>query len=72
MNNFITYEYYSVRSSKLISDLIIMIGRASDRMKRFDLGIKAMDYIIQEIPLSKMKIISNITETNFLQDLINI
>ena len=71
MNNFITYEYYSVNISNLSSKTIIMIGRASDKLKRFNLGIQAMEYIIKDIPLCLMKIISNITNTNFLQDLIN-
>ena len=70
MNNFVTYEYYSVHRSKLSSKLILMIGRASDKLKRFNLGIQAMEYIIKDIPLCKMKIISNITNINFLQDLI--
>ena len=63
MNNFITYEYYSVNISNLSSKTIIMIGRASDKLKRFNLGIQAMEYIIKDIPLCLMKIISNITNT---------
>ena len=55
-----TYEYYSVHRSKLSSKLILMIGRASDKLKRFNLGIQAMEYIIKDIPLCKMKIISNL------------
>ena len=71
MNNFITYEYYSVNISNLSSKIIIMIGRGSDKQKRFNLGIQAMEYIIKDMPICIMKIISNITNTNFLQDLIN-
>ena len=47
-----------------------MIGRGSDRMKRFDLGVKAMKYIIKIIPTCDMKIISNIYLIEYLQKLI--
>ena len=36
-----------------------MIGRGNDKYKRFDLGIKAMKFIIHEVPQSEMKIISS-------------
>ena len=68
MNNFITYNYHYVIPSDLSSKLILMIGRASDRLKRFDLGLKAMHYILKEIPEAKLKIISNIYLAEFLLD----
>ena len=37
---------------------ILMIGRAENKLKRFILGILAMEYIKQEIPESEMIIIS--------------
>ena len=37
--NFIPYEYNEITPSDLSSNIILMIGRASDRIKRFDLGI---------------------------------
>ena len=46
-----------------------MIGRAKNKYKRFDLGILAMEYIIQEINETKMKIISDINGTYILQKL---
>ena len=49
MTNFLTYDYNSVIPSTLSSKNILMIGRADDKIKRFDLGIKAMHYIIKEI-----------------------
>ena len=55
MNNFITYEYYSVIPSDLSSNTILMIGRAGDKIKRFDLGIEAMSYIIEKISEAKLK-----------------
>ena len=58
MNNFISYEFNEIIPSDLSSKIILMIGRAEDKLKRFELGIKAMKYIIKEIPNSEMKIIS--------------
>lgn len=59
MNNFIPYEYYSIIPSDLSSKMIVMVGRANDRMKRFKFGITIMKYIIKEIPDSTMVIISS-------------
>ena len=46
-----------------------MIGRASDKLKRFDLGIMSMKYIIQEIPDCELKIITDLLDIDFLQNL---
>ena len=69
MNNFITYEYHSVSPSNLSSENILMIGRANDLQKRFQLGINAMEFIIKEIPKSAMKIISNLNGAQYLQNI---
>ena len=69
MNNFITYNFEDVIPSNLSSKTIIMIGRADDHMKRFDLGIKAMKYIVKEIPDCEMKIISNLYRVDYLLNL---
>ena len=58
LNNFITYDYDNISPSDLSSKTILMIGRAEDKRKRFDLGIKAMAYISKIIPECEMKIIS--------------
>lgn len=71
MYNFITFEYDSIVPSELSSKIIIMVGRADDKFKRFDLGIEAMKYIINEIPDCEMKIISSKRNTDELQFLIN-
>ena len=77
MNNFISYEFNDIIPSSLSSRIIIMIGRADDKYKRFELGIQAMEYIVKQIPECKMKMISNkiglddiinITKTLKLQD----
>ena len=70
MENFISYDYKNIKPSDLSSKIILMIGRASDKFKRFYLGILAMEYIIREIPECEMKIISNLNNTEFLIDLV--
>lgn len=69
MNNFISYEFDDIIPSKLSSKIILMIGRAGDKYKRFELGIRAMGYIVKQVPECKMKIISNKIGLN---DIINI
>ena len=69
MDNFISYEYNSIIQSDLSSKVILMIGRASDKLKRFDLGIKSMKYIIQEIADCELKIITDLLDIDHLQNL---
>ena len=57
-----TFEYDLVKPSDLSSKNIIMIGRTDDVFKRFDLGIKAMKFIIKEIPECKLNIIGSYNE----------
>ena len=66
MDNFITFEYNNIISSKLSSKIILMIGRGADKYKRFKFGIQSMEYIIKEISNSEMKIIS---DTDFIYNL---
>ena len=58
MDNPTTFEFDLVIPSDLSSQNIIMIGRADDEMKRYDLGILAMKKIIEEIPRCEMNILS--------------
>jgi glycosyltransferase involved in cell wall biosynthesis len=58
MDNPTTFQFESIVSSDLTKKNVIMIGRADDALKRFDLGIKAMETIIKEIPDCEMNIIS--------------
>ena len=64
MDNFITYEFESVIQTDLTSKIIIMLGRANSKKKRFMLGMQSMEYIIKEIPECNLKIISNRTGIN--------
>jgi glycosyltransferase involved in cell wall biosynthesis len=69
MDNFISYEYNSIIQSDLSSKIILMIGRASDKLKRFYIGIMSMKYIIQEIPDCELKIITDLSDIDYLQNL---
>jgi glycosyltransferase involved in cell wall biosynthesis len=71
MNNFITYAYNSTIPINYLSRTISMIGRASDKSKRFILGIQAMEYIVKEIPKIEMKIITKIFDIENLQNIID-
>ena len=72
MNNFICFEYNYVIPSDLSSQTILMIGRGSDRMKRFDLGVESMKYIVKEIPECEMKIISDKNLIEYLEKMVNL
>ena len=58
MDNPTTFEYNYVTPSELKEKIIIMVGRADDKIKRFDLGIKSMKVILKDIPNCEMNIVS--------------
>ena len=60
MNNFMTYNYTKIIESDLSTKTILMIGRGDAKKKRFEIGIKSMEYINHEIPQSEMIIISDL------------
>lgn len=70
MNNFIPYESNHVKPSDLSSKTILMIGRGNDSIKRFELGIYTMKYIVKEISDCEMKIISNTDTIHYLKNLV--
>ena len=69
MNNFISYEYNSIIPSDLSSKTILMLGRCENKLKRCELGIKAMKYILPEIHNCEMKIISELFKFSELKNL---
>lgn len=71
MDNFITYNYDDVIPSDLSSDSILMIGRAESKLKRFDLGINVMKFVVEEISNCNMIIISEIEKNSTIQRKIN-
>ena len=70
MNNFIPYESNHIKPSDLSSKTILMIGRGDDPIKRFELGIYTMKYIVKEIPDCEMKIICNKDTIHYLKNLV--
>lgn len=70
MNNFIQYEYNFIEPSNLSTKTILMIGRAYDKSKRLELGVKAMKYIVKELPECEMKIISALYKINNFRSLV--
>ena len=58
LDNFVTYDYDSIVPSDLSEKIILMVGRANSKNKRFNLGIEAMKFIIKEVPDSQLNIIS--------------
>ena len=72
MNNFISYKYDLSFPLNLSSNEILMIGRADDKLKRFELGVQAMEYIVKVIPEIQLNIVSNITNIDSLKSIINI
>ena len=71
MENFMTYNYNFTFPSFLSSKIILMIGRGNDKNKRFEKGIRAMEYIIQHIEGCELKIISELYGINKLINLID-
>ena len=69
LDNFVTYDYNSVVPSDLSEKKILMVGRANNKNKRFNLGIEAMKFIVKEVPDSQLIIISKIRPKN-IRDLI--
>jgi glycosyltransferase involved in cell wall biosynthesis len=72
MNNFISYNLKRVIPSDLSYKNIIMIGRADNKLKRFNMGINAMEYITQEIPECEMKILSEDENVNRLLQIMEV
>jgi glycosyltransferase involved in cell wall biosynthesis len=58
LDNFVTYDYDSIVPSDLSEKIILMVGRANRKNKRFNLGIEDMKFIIKEVPDSQLNIIS--------------
>ena len=62
MDNPTTFDYDSVIPSNLENNNIVMLGRGTDPVKRYELPIEAMKYIIKEIPDCQMNIVSKVNK----------
>lgn len=71
MNNFVTFDYEIIIQSDLSTKTILMLGRANNKFKRFNLGILSMEYIKENIKECKMRVISNLNGAFILQSLVN-
>ena len=57
--DFMPFDIKNSKSSHLSSKNIIMFGRGQDPIKNFELGMKVMKFIVQEVPESKLFIVSS-------------
>ena len=71
MDSFITYNYKRTIPSDVSSKKILMIGRGNDKNKRFEKGIRSIEYVIQVIKECELKIISQLYKLNDLINLID-
>ena len=68
--NIITpYDINYTKPLDLSSKTILMLGKGPEKIKRFDLGIKSLEYIKKEIPDCKMKIVTDLNEIKNLKKL---
>ena len=67
--NFYTFEPDEIKSSELIGHNIVMLGRAADKIKGIIYAIKAMPYIVKEVPDAKLILLSSSPKIQFLKDL---
>ena len=68
--NIITpYDINYIKPLDLSSKTILMLGKGPEKIKRFDLGIKSLEYIKKEIPDCKMKIVTDLNEIKNLKKL---
>ena len=71
MDSFITYNYKRIIPSDVSSKIILMIGRGNDKNKRFEIGIRSVEYIALVIRNFELKIISEIYDFKYLINLID-
>ena len=65
--DFMPFDVNNIKSSDLSTKNIIMFGGAIDTVKNYDLGVKAMKYIVQKIPDSRLFIVSSYELNNLKQ-----
>lgn len=71
LENFVTHDYNTSIVSDLSSTKILLIGRGASKLKRFELGIQAIEYIRFEFPELILKIISKREGADDLESYIN-
>ena len=68
--NLYTFEPSQIKSSNLTYNNIIMLGRLNDEIKGTKYAIKAMSYIVKEVPDAKLNLITSDSRIQFLKNLI--
>ena len=69
MPNLYTFEPSEIKSSNLTNHNIVILGRLNDWIKGVKYAIKAMEYIIKEVPDAKLLLVSSDSRIQFLKNM---
>ena len=68
--NLIPFEPSDTQSSNLTYNNIMMLGRLNDQIKGVTYAVKAMTFIIKEVPDAKLYLVTSDSRVQYLRDLI--
>ena len=66
--NLYTFEPSKIKDSNLTTHNIMMLGRASDKVKGYIYAVKTLPYIVKEVPDAILNIVSSNYNVKFLKD----
>ena len=69
MPNLYTYDPHEIASSNLTNHNIVILGRLNDWIKGVKFAIRAMQYIIKEVPDAMLYLVSSDSRTQYLKNL---
>ena len=69
MPNLYTYDPHEIESSNLTNHNIVILGRLNDWIKGVKFAIKAMKYIVEEVPDAMLYLVSSDSRTQYLKNL---
>ena len=69
MPNLYTYDPREIKSSNLTNHNIVMLGRLNDWIKGVKFAIKAMEYIVKEVPDAVLYLVSSDSRVQYLKNL---
>ena len=69
MPNLYTYDPHEIESSNLTNHNIVILGRLNDWIKGVKFAIKAMQYIVKEVPDAVLYLVSSDSRTQYLKNL---
>ena len=67
--NLYTFEPNEVKNSNLTYNNIMMLGRENDPMKGAKYAVKAMTYVVKEVPDARLTLVSSDSRIQFLRNL---